>query len=392
MTEPQGPARRAARVLARLLLAWLLAGALVLAWWMLRPNRAEVDHGIVLESWPVVSDAMHNSNTDLAWWRGHFYLAHDRRPYHFASPDAEIWLHRSLDARRWERVASFRIPGNDLRDPHLAVIRDRLHLYVLPNRALEPRPHGTAVATSADGLAWSALEPIEPDGWLLWRPLTRDGVRWLAPAYVRGMGRAALFGSEDGRRWMELSTIHAGDGASETDAVLLPDGRVLATVRLELDAPPLGSRDAGTLIAAAGPPYTQWSRTRTSEARLDGPCLFVHDGRAYGIGRRDPDASAWGRRTGSILGRKRTAIFALTPERLAHLTDLPSAGDTSYAGCVVRAGELFASYYTSDPAGDPPWILGMLRRSQVRIARVDLRALAARADAALARKEAPSGR
>jgi hypothetical protein len=60
---------------------------------------------------------------------------------------------------------------------------------------------------------------------------------------------------------------------------------------------------------------------------------------------------------------------------LRYLTDLPSAGDTSYAGIVMQGDELIASYYTSPPQRDITWILGMLRPSNIRMARIDLRAL-----------------
>ena len=90
-------------------------------------------------------------------------------------------------------------------------------------------------------------------------------------------------------------------------------------------------------------------------------------------------------RSGGALSRKRTSLFLVEPQRLVFLSDLPSSGDASYAGVVLGAGALIASYYTSDPARDRPWLLGMFLRSDVRIARVPLDALsalaAARADA-----------
>jgi hypothetical protein len=58
------------------------------------------------------------------------------------------------------------------------------------------------------------------------------------------------------------------------------------------------------------------------------------------------------------------------------LSDLPSAGDTSYAGVVLRGGALWVSYYTSDVNRDFPWALGMVRASDIRMARVDLASLA----------------
>nr|HPO47077.1 hypothetical protein [Spirochaetota bacterium] len=55
-----------------------------------------------------------------------------------------------------------------------------------------------------------------------------------------------------------------------------------------------------------------------------------------------------------------------------YLSDLPSAGDTSYAGVVIREGAAYISYYTSDTARDYPWIIGMLARSDILIARIEL--------------------
>ena len=59
------------------------------------------------------------------------------------------------------------------------------------------------------------------------------------------------------------------------------------------------------------------------------------------------------------------------------LTDLPSCGDTSYAGVVVKDDVLYTCYYTSDIRRDPPWIIGMLDPSSIRMARVPMEALEA---------------
>ena len=76
-----------------------------------------------------------------------------------------------------------------------------------------------------------------------------------------------------------------------------------------------------------------------------------------------------------MFSRKRTSLYAVEATGLRYLTDVPSAGDTSYAGVVIRGGELIASYYTSPPERDYTWILGMFRASHIRIARIDLPAL-----------------
>ncbi|MBX7253784.1 MAG: glycoside hydrolase [Candidatus Promineofilum sp.] len=361
----------------------LLLLATLVAYWALRPNRAEVDPALGAEVWPVVSDGWHNSNTHLIYWRDAFFLVHARSRFHMGNSDSRLVVRRSADGREWTEVALLGMPGEDIRDPKFAVIDDRLFLYALPNTGFEPEPYGTVVATSDDGLTWSSFTPIEPQGWLLWEPKTLDGRTWYATAYWHEHGRSALFRSTDGLTWEHVSDIHQGDRNDETANAFLPDGRMLVTARLEGDdrAWHQGSPNAATLLAVAAPPYTEWTTTRSATARLDGPALFTDNGRVYAVGRFDPEGTDQWYGGSSLLGRKRTAIYEVTPDALIHLSDLPSAGDTSYAGAVVRDGALYTTYYTSATARDYPWLLGLVTPSDILMARVPLDRLAALADA-----------
>lgn len=342
-----------------------------------RPNTADIHPALAFETWPVVNDGMHNSNTDLIWWRGAFYLIHASSPWHFGSSECRLLLHRSRDARTWRTVAEFRAPGgNDIRDPKLTAIGNRLYLYVLINDSVLATPESTSMTYTEDGTTWSTLRELEPKGWLLWRPKTRDGITWYCPAYWHEHGKSILLRSGNGEQWEEVSTIYEGDANDETDFEFLPDGRIIATARLEvLPDRAFGHRDGSTLIAVADPPYTAWTRVKSHVTRLDGPNLFLYDGEVYALGRRNPEPNRWPTHTASVLGKKRTALYRVEKDRLVWLSDLPSAGDTSYAGAVIRGEELFASYYTSDITRDWPWIVGMLRPSEIRMARIDLPSL-----------------
>ena len=327
-------------------------------------------------------DGLHNSNTDLIHWRGSFWLAHAAAPWHFASARTRIVLRRSQDARAWVEVASFSVPGEDVRDPKLAIWGDRLLLYFLPNRHFpEPQPYTTLVTSSSDGLVWEKPEPVEPRGWLLWRPKPL-GDRLLVTAYWHEHGRAALLRSSDGRRFETVSEIVAGESGDETDFEILDDGRILATSRLEGDDHDAWFGDPGgsTLLSVASPPYTEWRGTHDTKARLDGPCLFRLGGRVLGLGRFEPEPTGVLFRMGSILSRKRTALYLVEPTGLRVLGILPSAGDTSYVGVVLHGGSLYASYYTSRIDRDYPWIVGMLQPSEIRIARLPLAGLEALAE------------
>ncbi len=363
-----------------MLIVVLVVAALAstLGYWFLRPNRAAVDAALGLESWDVVRDGLHNSNTDLIEWNDGFLLAHAASPYHLGSKACRIILRFSQDGREWTRLAELRMPGEDIRDPKLARIGGKLFLYALPNRGLAAKPYGTVYATSDDGQIWSSFAPIDLPGWLLWRPKTRDGNTWYAGAYWHEHGKSALLSSRDGVHWAIESVVHGDEGNDETDVELLRDGRILLTARLEMAADSaFGHRDAGTLLALADPPYREWSRARSTLTRLDGPALFQHGGRVYAVARHQPGPRHALNQLGGVFSRKRTAIFLVEPDRLVHLTDLPSAGDTSYAGVVVRDGAAWISYYTSDISSDYPWLLGMLAASDIRLARVSLEKLEA---------------
>jgi len=347
----------------------------LVGYWRFRSNTAEIVPGLCPESWVAVGDGMHNSNTDLIWWRGHFYLIHASSPWHFGSEACHLVLHRSTDARSWEQVATFRVPGQDIRDPKLADVRGRLCLYVLKNVDWNPEPYTTAMATSDDGTTWSPLADVKPAGWLFWRPKTRDGVTWFVPAYWWEHGKSVLLRSTDGVEWQRVSTIYEGDRNDETDFEFLPDGRILCTARLEVSDSIFGDEDAATLIAVSKPPYTEWTNVKSRVTRLDGPALFAYGEAVWAVGRHNPDSPGLLNAVGSILGKKRTSLYEVRPDRLIWLSDLPSCGDTSYAGVVIRGDDAYVSYYTNDVRRDYPWILGMMSASDVRIARINLPSL-----------------
>lgn len=379
-----------AKILRILCIIGVSLGVLVLllasliGYWALRPNRAVVSDRIVTTSWDAVRDGAHNSNTDLIYWRNAFYLVHASSPWHFASEKCRLILWRSEDATHWERITELSVPGEDIRDPKFASIGDRFLIYALKNTAFPAEPYTTVLFTSPDGQHWSPFREIQPEGWLFWRPKTADGVNWYVPAYWHKHGRAILLRSTDGENWSIVSQIHEGERMDETDIEFLPDGRLLATGRLEGSGSFFGDAQAGTLLSVASPPFERWTTVKSRTTRLDGPALFLYNGRVYAVGRYQPNPRGPFTELGSIFSRKRTSLFLVTERDIFWLTDLPSAGDTSYAGVVVQGDTLYISYYTSDPEKDYPWVLGMVAPSSIRIARVSLPELEKQALSALA--------
>jgi hypothetical protein len=351
--------------------------ALFLLFSYLRPNQSQVDTSVVVETWPAVSDGRHNSNTDLIEWNNQLYLIHASAPFHFASTDTYLSLKRSADnGRTWDEVTRFNVQGEDIRDPKFAIIGDQLFIYALKNVDFAAEPYATAYSSSTDGQTWTPFETVQPEGWLFWRPKTIDQRTWYVPAYWHEHGRSALLSSTDGKNWKIVSQIYEGDRNDETDIEFQPDGSLLSTARLEFSEDYIGDQRGSTLIATSDAPYTQWiTHTKDLVTRLDGPALFSYNGNTYAVGRYQPELAWPFAQQGSILSRKRTSLFQVTPQGLIYLTDLPSAGDTSYAGIVQRGDDLYVDYYTSDVNRDWFWLMGMVSPSEIRMARVNLLAL-----------------
>ncbi len=368
-----------ARLASALKYAGLLAGELLL-YWLARHNTASIEPSLDMKTWDIVADGTHNSNTDLIYWDGHFYLVHQTSRYHLGTERSKLIIRKSTDARSWAKVAEFQASRGELRDPKFAAIGGRLFLYALGNLQWNPEPYTTFYTFSEDGSQWRPLVQAQPERWLFWRPKTRDSATWYVPAYWHEHGRSVLLKSNDGIDWSLVSQIYEGERNDETAMEFLPDGRMIATSRLEGSGSMFGDPQGSTLIAVASPPYESWSHTKSRITRLDGPCLLSHEGRIFAIGRYQPSRMPVVAEQGSILSRKRTSLFTVTPEGLTRLSDLPSAGDTSYAGVTIIGDALYVCYYTSPIDRDFPWILGMLTATNIRMAKISLRSLVAAAE------------
>lgn len=360
-------------ILALVLSGLLLAAGLVL-WWFIRPVSPVFDGVPGLENWTLVPARGHNAFVDLVRWQGKLLLVHVASPYHAGTPRSRVVLGRSVDGRSFEKIASLRLPGRDIRDPKLGAIAGRLFLYVQANDSLFAIPSESLVATSEDGEQWTEFEPLDaPQGARFWRPKSPDGRTWYVPVVLRKPARALLLRSLDGRRWSEVSTIYEGEDADETAVAFGPEGRAVATVRLEPEQSGLlGSERGGTVIATADPPYQHWDRQTSHVTRLDGPALFAIGDRFFAVGRHQPGERGLFTRLGSAWSRKRTALYSVREMELSHLADLPSTGDTSYAGVVPDGDTLLVAYYTTRPDRDVPWLLGMFLPTEIRMARVPI--------------------
>jgi len=369
-------------IIVILLVAPALAVAVPILYWKHRsPSDIHVAESLGFEMWTAVAPDAHHSNTDMLKYKGEYLLVHATSPWHFASDKCKLVVRSSPDAKNWRVLAEISVPGEDVRDPKLAEIGGKLFLYFLRNtKKFEAEPTGTAYCTSEDGVNWTEPKDLANEGWLWWRPKTFDGATFYVPAYWWEHGRSMLLKSTDGVEWAEVGEIYSGDKNDETAISFKPDGTMIMTARLEMEPDRWGYHpDAHTLIGVASPPYTEWKLGRGYETRLDGPYLWQIGERTYACGRRHVGAK---KTMGSAWGRKRTSLYLVEDDRLVFLSDLPSCGDTSYAGVIVEGDDIFIDYYTSPPGRDYPWLLGMISKSSIEMVKFKVDALEKLADKA----------
>ncbi len=239
-------------------------------------------------------DGRHNAFTDLALYRGHYYLCFRHGASHL-SMDGEIRVMRSSDMKTWDPCATLDTLGDD-RDPHFTVTDDRLFVYFgtwdlahavdngVPGRG-KLRSH---FASSEDGIHWSKVQGVYESRWWLWR------VRWLKGAFYSaayssnwpsgGKEGMRLLRSQDGLKWDIVSAIPNARTPDEADMRFLADGSVELVARS-------GERNANAMLFRSDPSLKTWHRIDL-EVLIHSPVMLTWKGRCFIAGRgRDGDTA-----------------------------------------------------------------------------------------------------
>ena len=322
----------------------------------------------------------HNENTDVVRFGGAIYVVHRTAQSQVLGPNSSLRVLRSDDeGASFSPVAVISAPRDrDIRDPHFFEVDGKLAIKALTRlpftsaRDADVATVAVAITTDDGGRSWSAPSPIGPPTWSFWRIKSRAGVQYSA-AYEDGDKSVKLFSSTGGSAWTPGAVIYdvAADTPLETELVFLRSGRLLALVRMDgTDRELLGGVGRlRTKVCWAEPPYASFSCPQELDgARLDGPLAFFHGSRLFVIARKHlPE-----------LNRKRTALYELRgtleggPLALVELAELPSAGDTSYAGIAdLDADRSIVTWYSGELRSDHPWFLGMLEASDIWAATID---------------------
>jgi hypothetical protein len=317
----------------------------------------------------------HNENTDLVRFGGAIYVVHRTAMSQVLGPNSSLRISRSTDeGATWTLLAVLpAIDGRDLRDPHFYVppgqpdtlmIKALTRLPVVSLRDTNVNTIAVATASTDGGATWSPLTRIGPPTWSFWRIRERDGVLYTA-AYEDGDLRVKLFASTDGTTWTPGAMIYDApkDTPLETELVIMPSGRMLALVRMDgTDDELLGTEGRlRTKVCWAMPPYDSFDCPQTLDGeRLDGPAALLHGDRLFVVARRH------------LGNQKRCTLFEIGgdleggPLTIEQHGDLPSAGDTAYAGVVdLDADHALVTWYSSSTAHDEPWVRAIFQASDI---------------------------
>lgn len=278
--------------------------------------------------------APHNAFTDLLRHEGRWYCVFREGSRH-VSPDGSLRVITSADGEKWESLALISHPIDDLRDAKLSVTPDgRFMLNGAGMQADKPiRYHSMVWFSSDKGKTWDQGHRIGDPGFWLWR------VQWYAgKAYSMGyetnrdrtQRTLRLYRSEDGLHFEPwVKTVNTPNGVGEDRILFADDGSALCLMRHET-----GTKNG--LLGHSKPPFREWVWTELNH-RIGGPnMLRLPDGRIIAA-------------TRLYSPKARTSLSWLDPDAatLTECLELPSGGDTSYAGMVLHEGTLWVSYYSS---------------------------------------------
>ncbi len=278
--------------------------------------------------------APHNAFTDLLFHEGHWYCVFREGSKH-VSPDGSLRMITLSDGEHWESRSLLSHPMDDLRDAKLSVAPDGR--FMLNGAGMQAdkdvRYHSMVWFSDDRGKTWDQGRRIGDPGFWLWRVQWHRGTAYTM-GYDTNRDRSRrtlrLYKSDDGASLEPLvKTVNVPNGVGEDRILFLNDGSALCLLRCET-----GTKNG--LLGLAKPPFTEWS-WRELGLRIGGPNMIaLPDGRIIAATRLH-------------VPKTRTSLAWVDPDAgtLTECLELPSGGDTSYAGMVLHDGLLWVSYYSS---------------------------------------------
>lgn len=307
----------------------------------------------------------HSAFTSLVRFKGRWYCSFREYDSHIFNADGiaegRVRIISSRNGRKWESVTCFGLPLCDLRDPKLSITPDGRLMVIIGGSYYHAKKlvnRVSHVSFSRDGRFFTPpmacgmyTDYSKSPNWI-WR-VTWNGDMGYAVCYTQNVNAndafLSLVSTKDGIRYDLVRKFEFPGFPNETTVRFLADGRMLMAVRRD-------GAESNMLWGISEPPYTDW-KFNEEDFRIGGPDFIqLPDGRILLAGRSynegGPRTSIW---IGDVEGNFRKVI------------DLPSSGDCSYPGLVVKGKKLYVSYYTKPESEKNP------ARTEIRFAAIPLK-------------------
>ena len=218
--------------------------------------------------------APHNAFTDLVRFQNHWFCVFREGKSHL-SADGALRVITSADGEQWESAALITSTNSDLRDAKITVTPDG-QLMLLCGADLHDKAKHTCqslVWFSKDGRIWSDKSDIgAPDFWL-WRVTWHKGLAYGIGYDCRSEnGPVRLLSSNDGRIFNTLVGRLFDVGYPNETSIVFAGDTAYCLLRRD------GKPNTG-MLGVSQPPYTTWE-WKDLGVRLGGPhMLLLPDGR-----------------------------------------------------------------------------------------------------------------
>lgn len=317
---------------------YLLAFLLILVTFSEIISQNTPEHDLVISVERIWDRATHNAFTSLIDFNGKLYCTFRESDGHVSDINGTIRVITSNDGQNWVSVAHIFERGVDLRDPQLSVTPDnRIMLNIGGSIYTNGKLEGMKPKVSfseTDGKNFSTPQNISIDekiksgkDWL-WRATWHKGKSYATIYQPTKEKSVQLIVSDDGINYKFITTFDV-IGGNETTLRFTSDNKMIAVVRRD--------RDQNGFIGNSKSPYNEWEWNEL-ESRLGGPDLILlEDGSMLCATREYPP------------DHKEKTILAKVElnGKFTKLLTLPSGGDCSYPGFVLRDSILHVSYYSS---------------------------------------------
>ncbi len=322
-----------------------------------------------------------NNNVSICVYSGRLYVAFRTAPHHFASRKAALYVVSSSDLLHWRKELIIR-EGRDVREPHLIVLEDTLHLYYFVGGtspwAFEPATvrHYTGIDT-----VWQQGSDCLSPGEVPWDVKKRFGKLFTTSyrgAHYKLWGpgevQVCFRTSVDGREFRPVGdtlVVYMG-GASECAFEFDADSTLWIVTRLDDgDRTGFGSH-VGWASAAA---WHRWQLAPPDPHCYMSPKLFRHRDQLYLIARRqlsvrpfgwaDRKLPLWAQRLLNwipfSLSSMTTSLYRLDKltRKVVWIADLPGSGDTAFPSIQRLTENTFLiANYSSPLSRSPTWLRG----------------------------------